>query len=105
VGYLDVVSCSRGNASGCMAGVVAISFVVMIVLCALQALAMSIADPETLPDMHAKKGIRSSSLHPITTWFNGAFRQLSANEAAQKVSFMGIVCWNPMVSCTLLLVI
>ncbi|KAK9908106.1 hypothetical protein WJX75_002826 [Coccomyxa subellipsoidea] len=50
----------------------------------VQALAMSIADPETLPDMHAKKGIRSSSLHPITTWFNGAFRQLSANEAAQK---------------------
>lgn len=56
------------------------------------ALSLALADHDLMPGVHAKKGIRSSSLVPVTTWFNGAFRQLSADEAAQKVSFSGTFC-------------
>ena len=67
----------------------------VIVFCALQGLAMSMADPDALPVVHARNGIKSSSLLPITTWFNGAFRQLSKNEAAQKVRIDGELLHNP----------
>jgi hypothetical protein len=51
----------------------------------VQALALSVAEPRVLPEVHARHGIRADSLQAAASWCRDAFRILTPEEAVKKV--------------------
>lgn len=51
----------------------------------MQGLALSVAEPSALPNLHHKQGVTADGLLAVVVWWRDAFKLLSGEEAARKV--------------------